>query len=148
MGRTALATIGAAIAGLVVVTSLTGLSGPGPLHRYPYRDLRALAEAIDDQAGDLRTPDDCWRTLDGASGPIREIVRVDLLRSRVVVRGYASESGHIDRVTATAVDQGIDRALATDPRFSRAMIIVEPSPDGWSPLVSCSLVTRRWVTGF
>lgn len=148
MGRAVATGVGATLIALIVVTSFTGLDGPGPMRRYPYADLHALARAIDDQAADLRTPDDCWRALEGASGPIREIVRVDLLRSRVVVRAYASESGKIDPVTATAVDQGIDRALATDARFTRDMVLVEPSPDGWSPLVSCRLVIRRWVTGF
>lgn len=148
MGWTVATRVGAALLVLVVVTSFTGLSGPGPLSRYRYAELHDLATAIDEQAGDLRTPDDCWRELNGATGPIREIARVDVLRSRVVVRAYASASGRIDPVTATAVDQGIRRAIATDARFSRDMVIVEPSPDGWSPLVSCRLVIRRWVTGF
>ena len=28
------------------------------------------------------------------------------------------------------------------------MMVLEPSPDGWSPLVPCRLVTRGWITGF
>ena len=46
----------------VGITGATGLEGPGWLHRYPYRDLGRLADTINAEAGELRTPDDCWRT--------------------------------------------------------------------------------------
>ena len=35
-----------------------------------------------------------------------------------------------------------------NPQYSWEMVKIEASPDGWSPLVSCRLVTRGWVLGF
>jgi hypothetical protein len=136
------------VVGFLGVTALTGLAGPGMLRRYPYRDLSALAESIDDLAADIRTPDDCWRELHGNDGPIRQVVRVDHLRSRVVVRAHARTSGRIDPSTFRAVTDRIDEAIASNPRYSWQMVQIEPSPDGWSPLVSCRLVTRGWTIGF
>jgi hypothetical protein len=137
------------------VTAVTGMGGPEWMRRYPYADLRELAGRVNGDAGDLRTPDDCWRTTpskDGIerdeSGPLRDIARVDYLRSRVVVRVYAAESGRIDATTYKAVDERLDALFASDPRYSWSMVQLEPSPDGWSPLVSCRLVTRGWITGF
>jgi hypothetical protein len=135
------------VVAFIGVTALTGFAGPGMLRRYPYRDLSALAESIDDRAADIRTPDDCWRELNGSDGPIREIVRVDHIRSRVVVRAHARVSGRIDPSTFRTVTDQIDEIIATDPRFSWQMVQIEPSPDGWSPLVSCRLVTRGWTVG-
>lgn len=147
--------IAAVLVGFLAVTAATGLPGPGALERHRVGELRALADAIHDEAGDLRTPDDCWRTLpskDGEvrdpTGPLRSIAEVDHLRSRVVVRVYANESGRIDATTRQAVRVRLDEVLGRDPRFSENMLLLEPSPDGWSPLVSCRLVTRGWVIGF
>jgi hypothetical protein len=130
------------------ITAFTGLAGPGMLTRYPYGELGDLAAAIEQRAGDIRTPDDCWRELEGATGPIREIARVDYLRSRVVVRAYAADSGRIEPVTFRAITDRIDEVIALDPDFSWQMVQIEASPDGWSPLVSCRLVTRGWLVGF
>jgi hypothetical protein len=149
----------ACVLGVVVmflgVTAVTGLGGPEWMRRYPQTDLRDLAARINDDAGALRTPDDCWRmtsSKDGVerdpSGPLRDIARVDYLRSRVVVRVYAAESGRIDPTTHNAVIDRLGAVFAADPRYSWSMVVVEPSPDGWSPLVSCRLVTRGWITGF
>lgn len=143
------------VIGFFAVTGATGLGGPSWLHRYPYGELRTLANAVNADAGALRTPDDCWRTTpttDDAhrdpEGPLRDIAEVDYLRSRVVVRGYANQSGIIDRTTRRSLDDRIDAIVASNPGFSRSMMVLEPSPDGWSPLVSCRLVTRGWITGF
>jgi hypothetical protein len=143
------------VVGFFAITGVTGLAGPSWLHRYPYGDLRALADAVNTDAGPLRTPDDCWRTTPSTDdarrdpdGPLREIAKVDYLRSRVVVRAYANQSGLIDRTTRRAVLERIDAVETSNPAFSRSMIVLEPSPDGWSPLVSCRLVTRGWITGF
>ncbi len=144
---TALA-LGAAAVLFFGVTAFTGLAGPGMLTRYPYRELGDLAAAIDNQADDIRTPDDCWRELEGATGPIREIARVDYLRSRVVVRAYAAQSGRIEPATFRAITDRIDEVMAENPDFSWQMVQIEPSPDGWSPLVSCRLVTRGGLVGF
>lgn len=151
----AAAVIVTAMVAFVAVTGATGLGGPGWLRRYPYGDLGNLATSVNADAGDLRTPDDCWRTTpskDDAkrdpNGPLRDIAKVDYLRSRVVVRVYASESGRVDRLTRHAVMNRLDRLFGLEPQFSWAMIELEPSPDGWSPLVSCRLVTRGWILGF
>jgi hypothetical protein len=137
------------------ITGATGLTGPQWLHRYQYSELGDLAAAINADAGDLRTPDDCWRTspsTDGAkrdpNGPLREIARTDYVRSRVVVRGYASQAGKIDSTTNRAITDHLNALFASRPEFSWAMVDLEPSPDGWSPLVSCRLVTHGWITGF
>jgi hypothetical protein len=150
-----LAIVLGAIMAFLGVTALTGLGGPGWMRRYPYADLHDLAGRIDAEAGDVRTPDDCWRTTpsrDGVkrneAGPIREIARVDVIRSRVVVRAYAAESGRIDPSTYRALTDRLEAVFDADPRFSWSMIKLEPSPDGWSPLVSCRLVTHGWITGF
>jgi hypothetical protein len=129
---------------LVAVTGVTGLPAPGPLERHPYRDLGALADAVHAEAGDFRTPDDCWRTLHGNSGPLRPVAGVDYVRSRVVVRAYSAESGVIDPRTFRAVVERIDEIIADDSRFSWDMVEIEASPGGWSPLLSCRLVTRGW----
>lgn len=150
---------GAALAVLVVafvaITGVTGLDAPGWMHRYPYDELGDLAQRINDEAGTLRTPDDCWRTVRSRDdvkrdpdGPLRDVARVDYLRSRVVVRMYASESGRVDRPTRRIVEERLQRLIDAEPRFSWNMVKLEPSPDGWSPLMSCPLVTRGWIFGF
>ncbi len=143
------------VVGFFGITGATGLAGPGWMHRYTYGELSDLAAAINTEAGDLRTPDDCWRTTastGGAkrdpNGPLRDIARVDYVRSRVVVRGYANQSGRIDPTTLRAIDGRMSAFFTSHPQFSWAMVELEPSPDGWSPLVSCRLVTRGWITGF
>lgn len=148
----------AALVGVVAffaVTGITGLDAPGWMRRYPYADLGQLADRVSAEAGDLRTPDDCWRTLSAKDdaernpdGPLRDIARVDYVRSRVVVRVYASESGRVDRTTQRIVNERLAALFSADPRFSWQMVKLEPSPDGWSPLVSCRLVTRGWIFGF
>jgi hypothetical protein len=143
------------VVAFVGMTAVTGLGGPDWMRRYPYSELRDLAARVNQEAGDLRTPDDCWRTTpskDGLKrdegGPLRDIARVDHLRSRVVVRVYAAESGRIDATTRRAVDDRLNALFDAEPAYSWSMVKVEPSPDGWSPLVSCRLVTRGWITGF
>lgn len=141
--------------GFFGITGATGLRAPGWMERYKYTELSSLATAVNNEAGDLRTADDCWRTVpskDGTKrdpdGPLRDIARVDYIRSRVVVRIYANESGKIDQTTyRTAIDR-LDSFFANHPQYSWDMLKIEPSPDGWSPLVSCRLVTRGWITGF
>lgn len=126
------------------VTGLTGLPAPGALERYRYADLRALANAVNDDAGDLRTPDDCWRKLGGNDGPLRSIAAVDYVRSRVVVRAYAWQSGVIAADTFNTIVDRIDRIITTDPAYSWGMVSIEGSPDGWSPLLSCPRVLRGY----
>jgi hypothetical protein len=139
------------VVGVLVVTSFTGLPAPGPLQRYPTAVLNDIVAAVHADAGDLRTPDDCWRTTyrasqdDAPPGPPRAIAAVDHLRSRVVVRAYADQRGRVDDRTAEAIERRIDQIVRDDPRFERSMILVEPSPDGWSPLMSCPLVIRGWL---
>jgi hypothetical protein len=150
---------GAAVVILVVgflgITGATGLGGPRWMQRYQYSELSDLAALVNDGAGALRTADDCWRTTPSKGdskrnpdGPLRDIAKVDYLRSRVVVRGYANQSGIIDATTHRAINQKLDELFAAHPELSWNMVILEPSPDGWSPLVSCKLVTRGWIVGF
>jgi hypothetical protein len=135
----------------VGVTAVTGLPGPGPLERHPVSTLGDLADAVHAEAGPLRTPDDCWRTTyrarrdDAPDGPPRPIARVDWLRSRVVVRVYADQRGRVDWGTSGAVRRILAAIVDGDPRFDDDMVITEPSPDGWSPLMSCERVTRGWL---
>lgn len=132
------------------VTSLTGLPGPGAIARYPTATLDALVGVVHADAGELRTPDDCWRTTYRASvdeapdGPPRPIAAVDHLRSRVVVRAYADQAGRIDARTRREIDRRLAAIVGDDPRFEPEMIRLEASPDGWSPLMSCPLVIRGW----
>lgn len=149
----------AAVVAIVVAffgaTGATGLNAPGWMHRYSYGELDDLADRVNAEAGDLRTPDDCWRTLpsrDDAkrdpNGPLRDIAKVDYIRSRVVVRVYANESGQIERSTHRTVVERLNALFAAEPRYSWQMVKLEASPDGWSPLVSCRMVTRGWIVGF
>ncbi len=125
------------------ITAFTGLAAPGMLHRYKVGDLEALSDAINEAAGLYRTPDDCWRTVHGTDGPLRPIAGVDFVRSRVVVRVYYSgRKGVTEPATKNRVIEEIDAVVNGDDRFSWAMVQLERSPDGWSPLLSCSLVTK------
>lgn len=129
------------------VTAFTGLSAPGALQRYRYGDLRHLATEINATAGDLRTPDDCWRALTDSTGPLRDIAKVDYVRSRVVVRLYTRAAGRVDRGTRAMADRAIDALLTVNPDLSRDMIEMEASPDGWSPTLSCRLTTGGRLAG-
>jgi len=141
----------ALVIGALLLTSVFGLPGPDPLRRYPADDLDALVDAVHAEAGPLRTPDDCWRTTYRASrdeapdGPDRPIAAIDHLRSRVVVRVYADQIGRIDGRSRDAVDRRVGQLVAEDDRFEPNMVVVEASPDGWSPLMSCPLVVRGWL---
>ncbi len=134
----------AAVTVFVAVTAATGLPAAGPLHRYPYGELASLRDQVNADAGDIRTPDDCWRELSGDDGPLRDIAAVDLLRSRVVVRIYSGNVGEVDPWTYNAVVGRLDAIVRSDPDLRWGMIQIEASPDGWSPLVSCRLVTRGY----
>jgi hypothetical protein len=135
----------------VAITAVTGLPGPGPFERYRVATLHDLVDAIHAEAGDLRTPDDCWRTTfraqrdDAPDGPPRPIAAVDWLRSRVVVRVHADAIGRVDPRTAEAVRRRIAALVAAHPEFEAGMVVTEPSPDGWSPLMDCRRVTRGWL---
>ncbi len=67
------------VGGFLGVTAVTGLPGPGPIRRYPYSDLHALAHQINDLH--------CGETtagLPGAPTPRpRPIASVNFLTSRV-----------------------------------------------------------------
>ena len=52
------------VAVVLVVTAFTGLPGPGPLRRYTGSQLTEMVDAVHAEAGALRTPDDCWQTLE------------------------------------------------------------------------------------
>lgn len=134
------------VALVVAVTAFTGLPGPGPLRRYRAAELRQLVDAVHEQAGVLRTPDDCWRTLepDHPSGPDRPVATVDWIRSRVVVGVRADNIGRVDPRTRRAVREELDEVFADHPDLSEDMVVLEPTPQGWSPLMSCSLVVRGW----
>ncbi len=137
-----------AIVAFVAVTAVTGLPGPGPLRRYPASELDAMVELIHAEAGEIRTPDDCWRLLDHSDGPLRDIAKVDHLRSRVVVRAWASDDGESDPLTLNRVRARLADVLERHGDLDREMIVVEPSPDGWQPNVSCTRILRSPVTGF
>jgi hypothetical protein len=132
----------AVIVGFLAVTAVTGLPAPGSLHRYPYADLAGLRDRVNDEAGEIRTPDDCWRNLYGNDGPQRSIADVDLIRSRVVVRMYSGNVGRVDPWTYNGIVSRLDALVASDPELTWGMVQLEASPDGWSPQVSCRLVTR------
>ena len=149
--RRALSVLAAVVGGVVlllVVTAFTGLPAPGALHRYRASELQDLVDAIHDEAGPLRTPDDCWQTLDAdfPSGDRRPIASVDWVRSRVVVAVRADNVGAVNPRTRRAVQERLRRVVDAHPGLSMAMIELEASPEGWSPLMSCSLVVRGWAT--
>jgi hypothetical protein len=130
------------------VTGVTGLGGPGPIHRYTYAELGDLADLLNVEAGDLRTPDDCWRTLTGAEGPLRDIAKVDYLRSRVVLRLYSRQLGKLDASVRNQSERAIEELLVSHPEFTRDMIVTEPSPDGWSPKLTCRISSGSRIAGF
>lgn len=133
-----------ALAAFLVLTAFTGLPGPGPLHRYTASQLRELVDAVHDDAGPLRTPDDCWQTLepDFPSGQPRPIATVDWVRSRVVVGMRSDNIGEVDRRTRAEVERRLEAIVAAHPDLSMEMVELEASPEGWSPLMSCGLVVR------
>jgi hypothetical protein len=142
------ATIAAALLGVIVVflvvTAFTGLPGPGALKRYRATQLEAMVDAVHEQAGPLRTPDDCWQTLspDFTEVNTRAIASVDWVRSRVVVRMRADNVGTVDPRTRVAVEERLQTVVAEHPELSLDMVELEASPEGWSPLMSCALVVR------
>ncbi len=139
----------AVVAAALVVTGLTGLDAPGPLHRYRYVDLATLADLVDEQAGEIRTPDDCWRLIDDdPDSPLRTIAKVDYLRSRVVVRLYARQLGKVDPSVRNAAEREIRAVIEANPEFTRDMVVTEASPDGWSPKVTCRVGQGNRIAGF
>lgn len=140
----------AAVVGVVVValgvTAVTGLPGPGPLRRYPASELQELVDAVHAEAGPLRTPDDCWQTLepDFTEVHTRPVATIDWVRSRVVVGVRADNVGRVDPRTRAAVEQRLEKVVAEHPDLSLDMVEVEATPEGWSPLMSCALVVRGW----
>jgi hypothetical protein len=133
-----------AVAAFLGLTAFTGLPGPGPLRRYTASQLEELVDAIHADAGPLRTPDDCWQTLqpDFPSGQGRPIATIDWVRSRVVVGMRSDNVGEVDARTRTAVERRLEAVVAAHPGLSMAMVELEASPEGWSPLMSCGLVVR------
>lgn len=136
------------VAAFLAITSATGMPGPDPLRRYSSAELSALVDAIHAEAGTVRTPDDCWRLREGGEGPLRDIARVDHLRSRVVVRAWASDDGILDPITRSRIRDRLAAVIARSNELERNMVLIEPSPDGWHPTVACSAVLRGPITGF
>ena len=132
----------------LVVTAFTGFPGPGVVRRYRAAQLREMVDAIHDDAGPLRTPDDCWRTLeptyDGTGG--RPIATIDWVRSRVVVGMRTDIRGRVAPATRRAIEERLDEIAADHPDLPRAMIELEATPEGWSPLMDCKLVVRGFVS--
>lgn len=133
-----------ALALFVFVTAFTGLPAPGPLRRYKSSQLEQLVDAVHTDAGRLRTPDDCWQTLqpDFPSGDPRPIATIDWVRSRVVVGMRSDNIGEVDRRTRAEVEKRLDEIVAAHPSLSMKMVELEASPEGWSPLMDCGLVVR------
>ena len=136
----------ALVALFLVVTAFTGLPAPGPLRRYKASALEQLVDAVHENAGPLRTPDDCWQTLepDHPTGDPRPIATVDWLRSRVVIGMRSDNVGDVDRRTRREIETRVKAIVADHPDLSMGMVELEPSPEGWSPLMSCALVVRGW----
>jgi hypothetical protein len=67
------------LAAFFALTTVTGFPGPGPLHRYPMRDLKALADRINEDARSSAASYACSRG--------RDIASVDPVASRVMIRG-------------------------------------------------------------
>lgn len=135
-----------AVAAFLVLTAFTGLPGPGPLRRYTASQLHEMVDAVHADAGDLRTPDDCWQTLraDYPSGDRRPIATIDWVRSRVVVGMHSDNIGEVGTRTRVEIERRLDAIVAAHPDLSADMVVLEPSPEGWSPLMSCGLVVRGW----
>jgi hypothetical protein len=135
----------ALVALVLVVTAFTGFPGPGPLRRYTASQLNALVDAVHADAGALRTPDDCWQTLEPEpSGRLRPVAAVDWVRSRVVVGMRSDNIGRVTERTRTAIEERVQAIVDADPELSMDMVVFEPSPEGWSPEMSCALVLRGW----
>lgn len=128
----------------ITTTAFTGLDAPGSLRRYKVNELRALAARLNEDAGDHSTPDDCWRRVHGASGPGRPIAGVNYLTSRVELHIYGGRFGRVEPSTFRAVTDRADAIIGSHDDWSWSMVQTEVSPDGWSPLVSCALVTRGY----
>jgi hypothetical protein len=135
-----------AVAAFLVVTAFTGLPAPGPLRRYKASDLEELVDAVHSDAGPLRTPEDCWQTLepDHPIGDPQPIATIDWVRSRVIVAMRSDNVGEVDHRTRAEVQKRVDAIVAARPELSTDMVVLEPSPEGWSPLMSCALVVRGW----
>jgi hypothetical protein len=133
-----------ALATFVAITGATGLPGPGPLRRYPTAELTQVVDALHAEAGELRTPDDCWRRRADDPGPLRDIARIDLLGSRVVVRAWAGDDGVVDVITRKRIERHVDAVLDDLPHLERDVVRIEASVDGWRPELDC----RRPVTEF
>jgi hypothetical protein len=135
-----------AVAAFLVLTAFTGLPGPGPLRRYKASQLQELVDAVHADAGDLRTPDDCWQTLraDHPSGGRRPVATIDWVRSRVVIGMHSDNIGEVDQRTRAEIERRVDAIVAAHPDLTVDMVVLEPSPEGWSPLMSCGLVVRGW----
>jgi hypothetical protein len=142
------AAVVAVAAAFVVVTAFTGLPGPGVLRRYEASQLEAMVDAVHEQAGPLRTPDDCWQTLDPDFTEVdtRAIASVDWVRSRVVVSMRADNVGNVDPRTRAAVEDRLQTVVEEHPELTLDMVELEASPEGWSPLMSCALVVRGFGT--
>jgi hypothetical protein len=138
--------VGIAVTAFLALTAFTGLPGPGPLRRYKASELHEMVDAIHADAGDLRTPDDCWQTLrsDYPSGDRRPVATIDWVRSRVVVGMRSDNIGEVEPRTRAEVERRVDAIVAAHPDLSTDMVVLEPSPEGWSPLMSCGLVVRGW----
>ncbi len=143
VAATAAAVLGAVVA-FLVVTAFTGLPGPGPLRRYKASQLEAMVDAVHEQAGPLRTPDDCWQTIepDFTEVHTRAVASVDWVRSRVIVTMRADNVGTVNDRTRAAVEERLQAAVDEHPGLSLDMVDLEASPEGWSPLMSCALVVR------
>lgn len=128
----------------MATTALTGLDAPGGLRRYKLSELRALAARLNEEAGEYTTPDDCWRMVHDASGPRRPVAGVNHLTSRVELHIYGGRFGRVEPGTFNAVIDRTDAVIASNDNWSWGMVQTEVSPDGWSPLVSCRLVTRGY----
>ncbi|HEY6533379.1 MAG TPA: hypothetical protein VIY72_13815 [Acidimicrobiales bacterium] len=137
----------AAVVLFVVVTAFTGLPGPGPLRRYRASQLEEMVDAIHAVAGPLRTPDDCWRTLepDYDESESRPIATIDWVRSRVVVGLRADIRGRVSPATRRAVEDRLADVVADHPGLSSGMLELEASPEGWSPMVDCRAVVRGFL---
>jgi hypothetical protein len=143
----ALAVGGLALVALfLVLTAFTGLPGPGPLRRYRASQLSEMVDAVHSTAGPLRTPDDCWRTLepDFPTGDPGPVATVDWLRSRVVIGMRSDNLGAVPDRTRAAVEQRLHEIIALHPDLSMGMVELEATPEGWAPLMSCPLVVRGW----
>ena len=52
--------------------------------------------------------------------------------------------GEVDPRTRREIERRVDAIVAAHPGLTTDMVVLEPSPEGWSPLMSCTLVVRGW----